>query len=622
MLCPLGRIPFQIFCLSLLLISLPRIVDGQAADRIAVETDAVEHAGEEAEHGEHGEEGEEKEEEEEEEHFGESDIEVAGMLLGAVTVVVFLFMLANYPDDEIRYYTMNIISMTVSIFAAVLFYQGINQVLESWMESQEYQQEVKCVIQFCHCAIYIIIMQLTILWISGLLLETGETEGTKVLYADLSKEEWVVADGLRGDFGRLLVTQEKATKEEPSEEQDIRALQNGDTAAKKSVWVDGFGIEVPVEKKPYELDIRKRRMRCYGMLLAHMSGFAAITAGGKIQHMELFKHNAMMCFLPVPLTMVLLQMLYFMSGWFRDRQSEAAREHDPSGKRSHLCHEYVVEAENDVSSLALSFLTTQVLRFAISGVLPNFEGLEEPAPEFSAANIGSLYGFGAVAAVVAVIIALANKEEHEVDGDKGGHGAHGAHHAAPVSNISHRINEIASNTFAMVFAWCTLFGTRWLLFSLPASWNWQDPATMIGRILLAVVLSIYAGVFVFALDAIDDYFREKAGAEASGRAIRTIIQALAILVGFSWEHSFDGGVAAIASMTEHHAVTKLTMGSLVFLVIVPIWRRNILTKVMAYETLKELRRKSKQTKGMEAKHPEAEGLTQSSQPVSSREGKA
>lgn len=82
------------------------------------------HPYEESEEGEG--EGKEEEEEEEEEQFEEKDIEVASMLLGAVTLVVSLFYLVNWPDDDIRYYSMMIISMTISIFTSVLMFQGIN----------------------------------------------------------------------------------------------------------------------------------------------------------------------------------------------------------------------------------------------------------------------------------------------------------------------------------------------------------------------------------------------------------------------------------------------------------------------------------------------------------------
>merc|ERR1712222_134949 len=64
-----------------------------------------------------------------------------------------------------------------------------------------------------------------------------------------------------------------------------------------------------------------------------------------------------------------------------------------------------------------------------------------------------------------------------------------------------------------------------------------------------------------------------------GRAL-TIINAIAILVGFSWEHAFDTGVEAIASLTARPVETELFLALFVVILIVPAWRKYILKKVM------------------------------------------
>ncbi|CAE8677066.1 unnamed protein product, partial [Polarella glacialis] len=211
----------------------------------------------------------------------------------------------------------------------------------------------------------------------------------------------------------------------------------------------------------------------------------------------------------------------------------------------------------------------QAIRFFISGVFPNIEGLEaEPEMPKTNSVIMELYTVGASCTVIAIAVALNLGHEAEEEGE-----------AALEGSVLHRIGEISTSGFAMLFAWCTLFSTRWICVKYPI---FLMPSIM-GRVLLALVLSIFAGLMVFLLDVIDDAARERAGAEAGTKAIRTIIQALAILVGFSWEHCFDGGVAAVASTTANKAVTKFCLGTFVFLFLVPAWRRHILTKVMALE---------------------------------------
>ncbi|CAE8621858.1 unnamed protein product [Polarella glacialis] len=257
---------------------------------------------------------------------------------------------------------MNIISMTMSIFTAVLMYQGINQILAIFIESLN--EWYRCLIQFGHCSIYIICMQLVIGNIAGMIGEGGGTES-------LDESRWTIADGLRADFGREL---------DPVEVEQVR-----NKTGIRSVWIDSYAVEVPVMKIKVELQGRKRRMRCWGMLLAHMSGFAAISAGGELQHTELFSSSPYMTLIPVVITQAVVQIFFGISHMFRRSIMKEAIRQGGKGRRVLLCHENVVEAENDVSSLSMSFLTAQAIRFFISGVFPNIEGLEAE-PEMPKTN--------------------------------------------------------------------------------------------------------------------------------------------------------------------------------------------------------------------------------------------
>lgn len=494
--------------------------------------------------------------------FTRSDVQVSAMLIGAITFVVCLFHLVNWPDDDIRLYSMDIISVTISIFTAVLMFQGINQFLEYAIT--DLWQWTQCTIQFLHCAIYIPLMQITIGYFSGMI---GELKPV-----NLKERKWTIFDGLRSDFGRELADLE------------ICYVRNRD--ALKSVWIDPFGVEVAVQLKSVELDRRKRMMRCWGMLLAHMSGFAAINAGGTMQHMEIFARNPLMALIPVIIMPLFLQVLFFLSDMYRDQKLSAAtcEEHV---HRVNLCRHHVVEGENDVSSLAVSFLAVQVLRFAVCGVLPDVEGVEDPEQRHWNASIIALFLFGIVFTVFAVLLASAPHNNGNIAGVPGEGEGHDEHHIleAEEDPIAVRLLEIGTNTFAMSFAWSFLFGIRWVCVkAIPSMFP-----SLIGRVSLALVVSIFSGAVVFLLDAIDDSFRARGNARAGIKAIRTIISAVAILVGFSWEHCFDGSVAAVASTTKHRAQTKLLLGLFVFIVLVPAWRSHILTKVMALEDLKLLR---------------------------------
>jgi len=159
-----------------------------------------------------------------------------------------------------------------------------------------------------------------------------------------------------------------------------------------------------------------------------------------------------------------------------------------------------------------------------------------------------------------------------------------------------RLVEVVQNTCAMSFAWCFLWSTRWLAMRWSLLRQLIDtPASMEGRILLALVLSSGALAVIFVLDTVEDFLHESAGhmslqeVRRVSRIIQIIINALSILVGFTWEHSFDGGVEAVASTTDHPVTMKMCMTAVVAVVIIPAWRRFILVKVLNLADLRKER---------------------------------
>lgn len=472
------------------------------------------------------------------------------MLLGAVIFVVSLFYLVNWNDDDIRFYAMNIISMTMSIFSAVLMFQGINEQIRRFSENLTHAHRV--LIQFLHSFVYLIAMQLVIGSISGVLPMLAEKEEPG--HGGFDEEKWTIADGLRSDYCAVL----------DKDQAEYVRNKNG----KKSVWIDEFGVEVPVAKQKHKLEIARRRMRCWAMLLAHMSGFAAINSGAQLQEVEVFSATPLMAVLPGIIMFFILQGVFFLARVFRQKAM------DRSDKlRVGLCNETVVEAENDVSSLSLSFLVVQALRFAVGGVLPNAEGEEVPLVTHGWKEIGILFALAVFLCFSAIVLSLKLMKGDTTEEDN-----------EEEEPLSDRMGQILCNFLAMSFAWLVLFGSKWVVLKT-AVFNFE---TMIGQVVMALVLSIVCGLAVFLLDFIDDQTRGN-GKNDGAKAIRVIIQAIAILIGFSWEHCFDAGVLAATKSAPHKRAAKFVMGLVVFFFLVPAWRRHILTKVMAYEEMKKQR---------------------------------
>merc|ERR1719291_365797 len=116
----------------------------------------------------------------------------------------------------------------------------------------------------------------------------------------------------------------------------------------------------------------------------------------------------------------------------------------------------------------------------------------------------------------------------------------------------------------MAFAWCLMWGARWAFMLHPILG--ANVHSIDGRIILALVLSGLAFIVVYLLDKVDDALRSQvSGTKTAEHAIASIIAAVSILVGCSWEHSFDGAVTAVAELNAAHPqFTKFVLGISVF----------------------------------------------------------
>jgi len=305
-------------------------------------------------------------------------LDAACMLLGGVSFVMVLFVLVNTTDPERRRYAWKVVSNTISVFMAVLFFSGNNQVVEDFFGQFGLSEGTMVVVHFMHCFIYIAIMMLTIGYITGVL---GPNKSI-----DFSSEVWVYADAMLVCFEEEVVGVELT---------NIRAEKRKDTKAKMSTTVDEkWGLEVSVIKKKKFKEVAERRNKAWSILLAHMGGFAAIDACGEMQQHSMFRTSPLTAFVPVIITTGIMSLVFAGTLFIRKtikpiKQSHQARETATEAvledaryarslhERAEMVHEIVTEAENDILSLMVSFTTIQVVRFLITGRLPGEEGEEE-----------------------------------------------------------------------------------------------------------------------------------------------------------------------------------------------------------------------------------------------------
>jgi len=494
-------------------------------------------------------------EESEHEALSESDVAIGWMLLGGILIIAIMFYMVNFPDADIRLYSWSIISTTMSIFMAVLIFQGTKDLVF---------YALSCIVGFIpeHSELRIAIDGLLFLfWFVAMHLMIVHQSGVSSSSpSDWSRKGWVVADPLHEMCEEEIQCQPET--------------HTGDHGVAR--WKDET---IFVKLKCPEKVQETAKTRCWGMLFAHVAAFADIlTMSRLMQHRSL--QDPLYALLIVTGNAGLLFLLFAVTRQSRgEDQEEAARQHlgirfasrhDGQGaERFEMMCDESKEAEDELVCLASSFLLVQALRYSLTGVLPDEEGIEEPTLLATNEEILWLYGVAVLFVTVTAGLVFGSARGRWVD--------------------------VTMQMAAMGFAWSTMWATDWMALRLAGTHD-----TLVIRILLALVVSSSGLAAIWVLDKIEDGMYEKWGASGSEslekrvvKIINMIITCLSVLVGFSWERCFDGGVTAIASVQSHPMRSKLFMSLIAVLVTVQAWRKFILTKVIDLRGRKQERQRAR-----------------------------
>jgi len=498
-----------------------------------------EHAPEEEHHegheGEgHGEEGAEHHEkmEIEDKYLG---IGVAATLIIGISFVMLIQYLTNSNDADIRRYVWEVLCCTVSIFCAVLLFQGFNAVLMSFCEGMS-KGEILYVAQ-AHMLFWCFVLHWTLAYHPG----------------------------------------------------------------------------------------RKGQ----AVLLAHITGFAAINAWGGVQQFAWFGQSAMHASLVVPISLFGIMVMIRICDIIIEHY--AAWTKNPCPKHGHESSaEAAEEAENDIISFCLSFQTCQAVRLWITGVMPNAEGEEKegvvwthsfvdttelgmmgllflaltivvffeedilfakppkrvseaPRQSLASAALPGMKVRGDEKAVdrdgdeKLVLTEEGEKAEDEEAEDEEDEDEEDEEEEEDNPLSLQRIMDCAICYLTMCFAFIMFFTGEWAVAHVIVATLPTRDETILG-LGLAMVMSIFSFAGIYALDFVDDTTGR--GNPRLHRIIGKVVSALAVLVGFSWERCFDGAIDVLSKTTVDPAIAKMALAAICAALLVPAWRMHMLPMVI------------------------------------------
>ncbi|CAE7211445.1 unnamed protein product [Symbiodinium natans] len=402
------------------------------------------------------------------------------MLMGSIGFQMLMFYLVNWPDRDIQRYSWQVISQTISIFCAVLLFQGCNGLVEEhFIKGSSPPMEVA------------VDMGQMLFWLTCMQIVLAVTSGALNEY---------------------------------------------------------FGAEPDMEK--VELNLKS-----WSVLFSHVAGFATINAWGSIQQ-EYFSGSPLQALMVVPIGYTGLIIIYHFFDIVREHVSHM--DDDVKDEFEEKWDEETEEAENDVAGLSLSFLTVQALRFAISGLLPNQEGNESSSDAFSHSSRQCHILMGCGVGFFVLSISVVNLERLWEEPSK----------------RMERVIEILNNYFTFGLSWCFFYGVRWGMSA--ARFTDENALLMVS---IALFLSVVSFLTIFILDKVEDNHLFGEDSEIAEGATEKMISGLGILIGFSWEQSFDTAVDVVAEGLKHECpplISKMVMSVILVLIVFPAWRIYIL----------------------------------------------
>jgi hypothetical protein len=365
-----------------------------------------------------------------------------------------------------------------------------------------------------------------------------------------------------------------------------------------------------------EEDLTKRKeaqldMKCWAVLFGHITGFASINAFGTLQGMMISQdeaqrtptlHNLFYTASTPVVAFVVLTILFL--GYDKLRGCVIYGDDGKEDEMEKLWDDETEETEDDVMGLTVSFMTVQVARFAIKGIMPNEEGnMEVTDITYSLGEAGELVGFGIF------IFALHVIRTQVIKGDI----------------LTRRATEQFKIICGMIFAWCFFFGVQMFIEHIVDAEGLSDAAKgveTIKAVAVAVLITFCCYVMIFVLDKLADADFTDSSIDKS---IRELIKALGILIGFAWEKSFDASVESVADEAEREmpqSVTKLVMSVIICVTVIPAWRWYILPELQLLGCFDEEDEEAEEEEGKEeGADPKKEALLPKPKPGKEKEDK-
>eukprot|EP00930_Biecheleria_cincta_P064361 TRINITY_DN49936_c0_g1_i1.p1 TRINITY_DN49936_c0_g1~~TRINITY_DN49936_c0_g1_i1.p1 ORF type:complete len:569 (+),score=102.90 TRINITY_DN49936_c0_g1_i1:39-1709(+) len=479
---------------------------------------------------------------------------VSIVLIVSVAFIMLVLYAVNHSDDDLRKAGKQTVSSTISIFAAVLFFQACQGFLQYAFSLPEEEVTFKVfVVYFVQGEFWFVASQL-ILFLVSVGYVTTESGIRELRQMANHKNE-------------IFANLQAATSDLLSSGEVYEVVLKANALQEKANEVTGA---CPFWKVTCN-------QRCWGVLTGHIAGFAAISAFGAAQQIAVAtcpqQYVPLVGFLSVLASGALIHAHFYLVQILRARAQDWFAMPTPSGisseqldelgetreKLFEMWNDVTEESENDVMGVMLGFLLMNVARSAILSLgrypvhFPNIEG------ELGAGEDCNPFLLILLGTVIPVIRLLRGR-----------------------ALLPKRFAEFGKCFGQMFFAWCFFFGTQNIFH------RYLPPAEAVSSVVSAFNQSLLSMVLIFLLDKAADV-----SSPSNAKFFRHFIAAFGVLIGFAWERAFD---ATLGDLVKENglqygpgatAVLRIVAALAAIGLVLPAWRNFILPEVVAIQIQEE-----------------------------------
>eukprot|EP00930_Biecheleria_cincta_P007124 TRINITY_DN108276_c0_g1_i1.p1 TRINITY_DN108276_c0_g1~~TRINITY_DN108276_c0_g1_i1.p1 ORF type:complete len:552 (+),score=87.15 TRINITY_DN108276_c0_g1_i1:59-1714(+) len=294
---------------------------------------------------------------------------------------------------------------------------------------------------------------------------------------------------------------------------------------------------------------RKHQTAAVATMGGYVVAFAGIDAFGSLQQCLPFAKSPVSSFGAVVVSAIILMFLLALHSCFLKCLASML-----TSTEWQETQEETFEVEDNMVSLILSLLICQVIKFTIVGHITAIYGYSKGE---SIRQVLLLFGVAMAFAFAALLLVgiwqrLLRRTPTSTRVRKEG--------------WANGLLVLILNTLTFTVAWCLLYSAQWLFCSITQGSDAGDDK-MLARIIIAAAVSALGIVVIFLLRCCADQMI------GERNSFQTLINAVGLLLGLTWEQAFDTAVQSTAEAFGE-GQSRLVTGSTLFvfwLVVIPAW---------------------------------------------------